>query len=250
MTPLQDLAIVAAGVLAGAMNTVVGSGTLVTFPVLLALGFPPVTANVSNAIGLVPGAATGALGYRRELAGQRARLLALGVAALLGGAGGAVLLLWLPSSAFNQAVPVLIGIAVLLVVLQPWLKRRFAQRQAAPDERGGVGLWLGVFAVAVYGGYFGAAQGVLFLSLMGIMINDSLQRLNAVKIVLALLAKVLASILFIAIADVAWFVVLLLTVGTLAGGWVGARVGRKLSPVVMRVVIVVIGIAAIVDLLL
>lgn len=239
---------VAAGLCAGAMNTVVGSGTLVTFPVLLALGFPPVTANISSAIGLVPGGAAGAWGYRRELSGQRSRLLLLGSAALLGGALGGVLLLTLPHSAFQRIVPVLIGVAVVLVLLQPWFAARFASRQVGPDARGGVWLWLGIFAVAVYGGYFGAAQGVIYLALMGIVVAEPLQRLNAVKNVLATVAKCVAGLIFICVAHVAWLVVLLLAAGTVVGGLLGARFGRTLRPAVLRGVTVVIGIAAIVKL--
>src|SRR4051812_15580005 len=162
----QIVAIAAAGMAAGAINTLVGSGTLITFPVLLALGYAPVTANVSNNVGLVPGSVSGALGMRPELAGQRERVLRLGSASTLGGILGAILLLVLPSSAFRAIVPVLIALALVLVVAQPWLARRLADRRERPAH-GGPLVWLGVLGAGVYGGYFGAAQGVLLLGLLG-----------------------------------------------------------------------------------
>lgn len=241
--------IVVAGVLAGMINTVVGSGTLITFPVLIGLGVPPVTANISNSIGLVPGGASGAWGYRQELTGQRRRVLLLGAAALIGGAGGAVLLLVLPASAFTTVAPFLIGISVVLVVIQPWLKRTLAARRE--DGAGhSIGLWFGCLVIAVYGGYFGAAQGVIFLALMGILLTESLQRINAVKNVLSVIVKAVAAVVFIIVGGADWWVVLYLAIGTVLGGLLGARIGRKLPPVVLRGVIVVIGVAAIVKLAL
>lgn len=242
---------VVAGVLAGMINAVVGSGTLITFPVLIGLGVPPVTANISNSIGLVPGGASGAWGYRKELEGQRSRVLRLGAAALIGGVGGAVLLLVLPASAFTKVAPILIGIAVLLVVVQPWLKRKLSERRGEEGSRSrDIGLWFGILVTAVYGGYFGAAQGVIFLALMGILLSEPLQRLNAVKNVLAFLVKAVAAIVFVIVGGADWWVVLWLAVGTVLGGLLGAKVGRKLPPIVLRGVIVVIGAAAIVKLAL
>lgn len=246
----QDVVIVIAGVFAGAINAAVGSGTLITFPVLIGLGVPPVTANISNSIGLVPGGVTGAWGYRNELRGQRKRLLLLGLAALMGGIGGAVLLLVLPASAFTKVAPALIGVSLVLVVIQPWLKRRLAARRSGDGQHGGPALWLGILVTAVYGGYFGAAQGVIFLALMGILLTEPLQRTNAVKNVLAVIVKGVAAVVFVIIGGADWPVVGLLALGTLAGGFLGARVARKLPPVVLRGVIVVIGVAAIVKLLL
>jgi uncharacterized membrane protein YfcA len=245
VTGLEAAGVVLAGVFAGAINVVVGSGTLVTFPALLAVGYPPVIANVSNSLGLVPGSLAGVIGYRQELADQRRRLWQLGSASLLGGITGAVLLLTLPPEAFKTIVPVLIAIALVLVVAQPWLARRLAHRQIEPHAHAGVGLWVGVFLTGVYGGYFGAAQGVLLLGLMGVLVNDHLQRINAVKNVLALLVNLVAGVVFIVIAHVAWLAVLLVAVGSLIGGWLGARVGRRLPPLVFRAVIVVVGITAI-----
>ena len=237
-----------AGVFAGGINTVVGSGTLVTFPVLLAVGYPPVVANVSNTVGLVPGSVSGAIGYREELAGQRQRVLRLGVASLLGGITGAVLLLTLPESAFEAIVPVLIAIALVLVVLQPRLSRMVAARRTAARPHGGPLLWTGIYGTGVYGGYFGAAQGIILLALMGIAIPDEdLQRLNALKNVLAAIVNGVAAVVFIAVAEVAWAPALILAVGAAVGGQIGAKVGRRLSPALLRGVIVVVGVAAIVQ---
>jgi uncharacterized membrane protein YfcA len=249
VTLLECLLVLAAGVFAGAINTVVGSGTLVTFPVLLAVGYGPVVANVSNTIGLVPGSVSGAIGYRRELTGQRRRVLALGSASLLGGICGAVLLLSLPGSAFEAIVPVLIALALVLVVAQPRLAVAVGSRRERVRPHGGPMLWGGVFGTGVYGGYFGAAQGVILLAICGIAIPEDLQRLNALKNVLAGIVNAVAAVVFVIFASVAWLPALLLAVGSAAGGQLGARIGRRLSPAVLRGVIVVVGVAAIVQLL-
>jgi uncharacterized protein len=243
--------IVVAGVWAGMVNTIVGSGTLVTFPVLLALGYPPLTANVSNGLGLVPGSLTGAIGYRRELRGLRGRVLRLGVASVLGGLTGAVLLLWLPPDAFESVVPVLVALAVVLVVIQPWVSRRMAARRpdGAPRTRVGPAVSAGVYGTGVYGGYFGAAQGVLLLATLGLLIDDDLQRHNAVKNVLATLANLVSGIVFALVAPVSWPVVACVAGGSIVGGVIGSLVGRRLPPVVLRGVIVVVGVAALVQLL-
>jgi len=234
-----------AGLAAGTINTVVGSGTLITFPTLLAFGVPPVTANVSNTIGLVPGVASGVFGYRRELVGQRSRALRLGSASLAGGLLGAVLLLVLPSSAFSAIVPALIVIGLLLVVFQPRISRWVdTHHDSARGRFGPWWVWPLVFGTGIYGGYFGAAQGVILMGILGIGIADGLQRLNALKNVLAGLVNGIAGLLFILVADVDWTVVLLIAVGSVIGGQVGATVGRRLSPFVLRIVIVVVGLVA------
>ncbi|MGW5050716.1 sulfite exporter TauE/SafE family protein [Actinokineospora sp. NPDC004072] len=248
MTVWEALGVIVAGVFAGGINTVVGSGTLVTFPVLLAVGYPPVVANVSNSLGLVPGSLTGAIGYRHELAGQRARLLRLGTASLVGGLVGAVSLLVLPPEAFEAIVPVLIVLALVLVVAQPWLARRLGERKSEVHVHGGIGLLFAVFATGIYGGYFGAAQGVLLLAIMGILMDESLQRINGIKNVLAAVVNLASGLVFVFVAEVAWEAVGLVAVGAIMGGLIGAKVGRKLSPTVLRGVIVVVGIAAIVQL--
>lgn len=250
MTLLHAAIIVVAGVWAGMVNTIVGSGTLVTFPVLLALGYPPLTANVSNGLGLVPGSLTGAIGYRRELAGLRGRVLRLAAPSVLGGLTGAALLLALPLAAFDAVVPVLVALAVVLVIVQPFLARRLAARRGGVARtRVGPGLVAGTFGTGVYGGYFGAAQGVLLLALLGIAVDDDLQRHNAVKNVLAMLVNLVSGIVFVFVAPVSWPVVGLVALGAVLGGLLGARIGRRLPPIVLRGVIVVVGVAALVQLL-
>jgi uncharacterized protein len=289
---LQALAIFAAGLAAGTINTVVGSGTLITFPTLLAFGYPPVLANVTNNVGLVPGVASGVHGYRAELVGQRRRVLRLGAASLCGGLVGAILLLVLPPAAFKEIVPVLIGIALVMVVFQPRLSKWVGARQRAQAARagdaesgaggaggapgaggpggaggpaavgvvapasqatavqtGGAVLWVLVFLSGIYGGYFGAAQGVLLLGLMGVAFTDSMQRINAVKNVLAGLVNGIAAVVFIIATHIDWGAAGLIAAGAILGGQIGARIGRKLPPWGLRVVIICVGIAALVKLL-
>ncbi len=242
-------AILLAGLAAGTINTVVGSGTLVTFPTLLAFGVPPVVANVSNTIGLAPGSVSGAIGYRRELRGQRSRLIRLGSASLIGGVIGALLLLVLPEEAFRAIVPVLIGLGVLLVAFQPgvraWVDRVGGGRTT--PENGSWWVWVLVLLTGVYGGYFGAAQGVLLVAILGIGLNETIQRNNATKNVLAGLVNGVAALLFIIIAEVDWAIAGLIAVGAVIGGQVGASVGRRLPPWLLRCVIVVVGCVALVS---
>ena len=200
----EVLAIALAGLAAGAVNAAVGSGTLITFPVLLAFGYAPVTANVSNTIGLVPGALSGAWGYRRELAGQRARAIRFGVASLLGGTTGAVLLLTLPSSAFKAIVPAFIAVALVLVILQPRINRLLTSGAVGSWHERGVLPPLAVYATGIYGGYFGAAQGIMLLAFLGVALPQSLQRTNALKNVLVGLVNGVAGLLFVFAAHVAW----------------------------------------------
>ena len=249
----EVVAILLAGIAAGTINTVVGSGTLITFPTLLAFGIPPVTANVSNTIGLVPGSVSGAIGYRRELAGQRARVLRLSVASLIGGTAGAVLLLVLPADAFTAIVPALVVLGLVLVVLQPrisaWVSRRHEAAGGTPYH-GTWWVWPGVLVTGVYGGYFGAAQGVLLMAVLGTGVDDTLQRLNGVKNVLAAVVNAIAGLIFAVVADVDWWVVLIIGIGSVIGGQIGATVGRKLPPVGLRIAIVVVGTVALLVFLL
>jgi uncharacterized protein len=247
--PLEAIAIFAAGMAAGTINTVVGSGTLITFPVLLAFGYPPVVANVSNTVGLVPGSASGAWGYRRELSGQRSRVVPLACASLVGGVIGAVLLLSLPASAFEAIVPVFIAIALLLIVFQQQLSARLATHRPRGREHAGPIATLAIGCGGIYGGYFGAAQGIMVLAILGLALDDDLQRLNAVKVVLTGLVNTVSGIVFIFAAHVAWAPAGLIAGGSVLGGVIGARYGRRLSPTVLRGVIVVVGIVAIVHLL-
>jgi uncharacterized protein len=247
MSLLEAVVVALAGLAAGTINTVVGSGSLVTFPTLLAVGLPPVVANVSNTVGLVPGGVSGAWGYRRELAGQRSRLLRLGVCSLLGAVAGAVLLLVLPQSAFEAIVPVLILLACVLVVIQPWLVRWLGDRPR--HDHGGPFVWVFIALIGAYGGYFGAGQGVLLIAVLGLGLNETLQRVNAAKNVLAGIANLAAGVVFVVVADVDWAAAGLIALGAAAGGIVGARVARRLPSVALRAVVVAIGLVAIVTLL-
>lgn len=253
MSALEVVAIILAGLAAGTINTIVGSGTLVTFPTLLLFGYAPVSANVSNSLGLVPGGLTGTWGYRQELRSLGPMLRRLGPASLVGSVIGALLLLVLPPAAFETIVPVLILIALLLVVFGPRLQKWAASQHADRITPGRwVALIVGILLAGVYGGYFGAAQGVLLLGIMSILLPLGLQQINGIKNVLATIANLVAAIVFLVVAPelVDWMVVLLISIGSLVGGVVGAKVGRRLPPVVLRGVIVVIGTIAIVNLLL
>jgi uncharacterized membrane protein YfcA len=244
----EALAIFAAAVAAGGINAVVGSGSLITFPTLLAFGFPAVIANVSNNVGLVSGNVSGAFGYRRELAGQRGRLVRLGVLAAAGSLAGAILLLSLPASAFTLIVPVLILISCVLVIIQPrlnaWMAARRARRQPGRQAERSPVLAAGVLVSGAYGGYFGAAQGVLVIGLLGSFLDDDLQRVNAAKNVLVTVVNGTAAVVFILFAQVNWIVVLLIASGSTAGGLLGARVGRRLPPLALRILVATIGVIA------
>jgi uncharacterized membrane protein YfcA len=249
MSVAEIAAIAAAGLAAGAINTLVGSGTLITFPVLLAFGYAPVTANVSNTIGLVPGSASGAIGYRRELAGQRGRIVRLGTMSLAGGITGAVLLLVLPASAFKAIVPVFIGVALVLTVLQPRLARWLAKHEIDLERRGAVAVPLAVYVTGVYGGYFGAAQGILLLAILAVALAQDLHRTNAVKNVLAGLVNGVAGLYFALVAHVDWGPVAIIAGTSILGAQLGARYGRRLHPDALRAIIVLVGVFAIVRLI-
>jgi uncharacterized membrane protein YfcA len=236
-----------AGVGAGAINAVVGSGTLITFPTLVALGYPPVTATMSNAVGLVAGGISGTWGYRRELKGQWDRLKWQVPASLLGAMVGAWLLLHLPEKVFITVVPVLLIGALLLVVfgprIQAWAKGRSAN-EGEPISTGRlVMVVLGTFAVGVYGGYFTAAQGILLIGVMGALLPESMQRMNAAKNLLSLLVNLVAAAAYTLVAfdRISWEAAGLIAIGSLLGGFLGAHYGRRLSPNALRVVIVVVG---------
>ncbi|WP_343955384.1 sulfite exporter TauE/SafE family protein [Nonomuraea longicatena] len=248
MTPWEALMVGLAGIAAGAINAVVGSGSLITFPALVAVGIDPVVANVSNNIGLVPGSAAGAYGYRAELSGQRARLAKLAVASLLGSVAGGLLLLELDPGVFKVVVPVLIALACVLVVAQPKLNAWMAARRENPHPDGGLVLWLGVLGAGVYGGYFGAAQGVLLIGLLGSFLAEDLQRVNAAKNVLSLVVNAAAAVLFILLAEIDWQAVALVAAGATAGGFAGARIGRRIPAPLLRGIIVTVGVIAIVKL--
>lgn len=268
----EIIAILLAGVGAGAINAAVGSGTLITFPALVAFGVPPVTATMSNAIGLIPGGIASSFGYREEIRGQGKRLLKLVPASLIGSLVGAFLLLTLPDDTFESVVPVLIVVALLLVVFQPMVQRflrrkktaevaetaeaaETAETAAVVPASAGMGLlspgrWmlvtLIVFLTAIYGGYFAAAQGIILVGLLGLVLPDSLQRINGAKNVLVLVVNITSATVYTIVGfdRIHWLAVLLIAIGSLFGGYFGARVARKLSPVLLRVIIVVLGLVA------
>jgi uncharacterized membrane protein YfcA len=239
-----------AGVGAGAINAIVGSGTLITFPTLVALGYPPVTSTMSNAVGLVAGGISGTWGYRHELRGQWDRLRWQIPASFVGAILGAWLLLHLPEKVFTAVVPVLLIGALILVVLGPRIQS-YARRRA--DDAGRsvedvspgrmAALVAGTFAVGIYGGYFTAAQGILLIGVMGALLPESMQRMNGAKNLLSLVVNVVAAVAYTLVAfdRISWEAAGLIAVGSLIGGWLGARYGRKLSPNALRIVIVVVG---------
>ncbi len=239
-----------AGFGAGAINALVGSGTLITFPTLVALGYPPVTATMSNAVGLVAGSVSGTWGYRAELSGQWDRLRWQLPASLAGAVVGAFLLLHLPEKVFIRIVPVLLVLALMLVVagprIQSWARRRAADAGRSPEHvtpaRMAV-LVIGTFAVGVYGGYFTAAQGILLVGVMGALLPESVQRMNAAKNLMTLVVNVVAAVSYTLVAfdRISWPAAGVIAVGSLVGGWLGARYGRRLSPNALRATIVVVG---------
>ncbi|HEX3829008.1 MAG TPA: sulfite exporter TauE/SafE family protein [Sporichthyaceae bacterium] len=246
MTPWHAGAVLAAGIAAGAINAVVGSGTLITFPTLLALGYPAVLANVSNTVGLVPGSAAAVWAYRRELSGQGSLLAKLCPASTIGAIVGGVLLLRLPAGAFRAVVPALIAVACVLVVIQPRLTAALTRRPAKVRGQA-VALMVAVALTGVYGGYFGAAQGVLLIGLLATLsVEPDMQRTIAAKNVLALTANLVAGLLFLTVHHVDWAVAGLIAGGSTLGGLVGGRLGRRLPPSALRAVIVVIGAVAVI----
>jgi uncharacterized protein len=245
----EIVALALAGLGAGTINTVVGSGTLITFPVLLAFGYAPVSANVSNTVGLVPGSVSGAWGYRRELAGQRSRAIRLGAMSVCGGITGAALLLVLPAAAFTAIVPVFIALALALTLLQPRLNRWLAQRRIDLERSGVLLVPLVIYSIGVYGGYFGAAQGILLLAILGVALSQDLHRTNALKNVLAGLTNGVAGLYFIVATHIDWGPAAIIAGSSIVGAQLGARYGRRLSPTALRAVIVVVGVSAIVRLL-
>jgi uncharacterized membrane protein YfcA len=255
---VEAIAILAAGFWAGMINVVVGSGTLVTFPTLLLFGYPPLVANVSNNIGLVGGGITGTFGYRRELAGRGRELRRLLPASVLGGITGALLLLVLPDDAFRMIVPALITLGLIMVVWGPALQRRASRgRDTGTDATHGrlatltrprlAAVVAGVYLLGIYGGYFGAAQGVLIVGLMSALTAEGIQSITGLKNLLTTAVNGIAAVTFLLISpeSVDWTVVALIAAGATLGGVVGARFGRRLPPLLMRALIVVVGVAAI-----
>lgn len=248
------IVVVLAGLAAGAVNAVVGSGTLITFPTLVAMGFPPVASTMSNAVGLVTGSISGTWGYRRELHGQWNRLRWQLPASAVGAILGAWLLLHLPERVFAEVVPVLLVIALVLVIVGPriqkWARER-AERAGRSVDHVSPGrmavLVASTFAVGVYGGYFTAAQGILLVAAIGALLPESVQRMNAAKNLLALVVNIVAALAYTVVAPdrISWSVAGLIAIGSLIGGWLGAHYGRRLSPNALRAAIVVVGLVGV-----
>jgi uncharacterized membrane protein YfcA len=239
-----DVLVGAAGFVAGAVNAVAGGGTLVSFPALLAVGNSALTANITNSVGLLAGYLGGSVAYRPELAGQRHRIVRLGIAAAVGGVTGAFLLLATPGDAFRQVVPYLVLLACLLVAVQPrlaaWVARRRGDRRVGVDDVP-AGAVVAVLLGAVYGSYFGGGLGVVLLAAFGILLDDGLQRLNALKGVLSLVITGAGVVVFLASGEVAWVDAAILAVTSYAGATVGVRIARRLSAAALRAAIIVIG---------
>jgi len=239
VTAADFAALAGAGALAGMISVVAGLASLVSYPVLLALGLPPLSANVTNTVALAFTGAGAAAGSRPELAGQGNRVRRLGLVTALGGASGAALLLLTPPGAFENVAPALIGGSALMLLIQPLIRRRAGQASA----EGSWPLQVAMFGVAVYIGYFGAAGGILMLAVLAAMLAEPLARVNAVKNVVAGLANAVASLGYAAFGPVRWAFVVPLAAGFLAGGWAGPAVVRKLPGPVLRTMIGVAGLA-------
>ena len=242
LTFWEAVLVVLAGTGAGGVNAVIGSGSLITFPTLLAVGYQPVVANVSNNVGLVPGSLAGVYGFRRELVGQGRRARTMAVASGLGGLTGAILLLTLPSDVFDAVVPVLVLLACGLMLAQPRLSAWVAGRRPEGARDVGPAVLAIAYVAGIYGGYFGAAQGVILLAVLAVFVPDELKRSNALKNVLAGTVNAVAAVVFILFADVAWEAVALIAVGATVGGTLGAGVGRRIPPILLRMLVVLLGI--------
>jgi uncharacterized membrane protein YfcA len=234
----EVLVLLAAGTLGGIFSTVVSIASLVTYPALLALGVPPLSANMTNTVSLVLTGAGSVASSRPELAGQGRRVLRLGIITALGGAAGATVLLLTPASTFTKVVPVLIGGASLVLLVQPRIKR------LSPSADGGNRLvqCVALFAVAMYVGYFGAAAGILLLVVLSMMIDESLVKVNAVKNAVSGMANATAAVCFAVFGDVRWTLVAPLAAGFLLGGWIGPKIARKVPAGPFRVIVGVCGI--------
>jgi uncharacterized membrane protein YfcA len=244
MTPGQYAIAGLAALAAGLVNALAGGGTLLSFPVLLALGVPPVTANVTNTVALVPGYLGGTYAQRGDLLGQGRRMRVLLPAAALGGILGAILLLITPESAFKVLVPFLIMGAVVILALGDQVKRRVATRisQLSGGQERLVGPAVGVFLAAIYGGYFGGGLGIIVLAVLGMVLVDTLTRINALKQCTSLAVNGFAAVIFLFSGHVLWMTAGVMLVCALLGGYLGGRVASRVSAKVLQRVVLVIGV--------
>ncbi|WP_423462644.1 sulfite exporter TauE/SafE family protein [Promicromonospora sp. MS192] len=253
MSGWEHLAVLGAGLGAGVLTSTVGVASLLSFPVLLAVGLPPVVANASNTVGLVPGALSGAFGYRQELREHPRVTVVVLVTCAVGSVAGAVLLLALPPGVFEAVVPWLILLSCLLVGAQPWISRWLRSTRNEPARlRHDMSPATMVFSVltGTYGGYFGAGAGVMMAAVLGLGTDLPVRIVNALKTLAVLAANVVATVIFVAVADLDWVAIGLLAAGSLVGGYVGARLGRRMPPAVFRALVVVAGVTTAVVMLL
>jgi uncharacterized membrane protein YfcA len=250
LEPAQIALLAGAALVAGAVNAVAGGGSLLSFPALLAVGYPPLTANVTNTVALTPGYFGGTMGYRRELGGQRGRARALGAISAVGAVLGAWLLLISSAELFDRVVPFLIFLACGLLAAQPRLARLVRERRQDGGDAaaGGAGshtvpLFGAQFVAAIYGAYFGAGVGIMMLAILGIFLADSLQRLNALKGLLSLLVNLIAAISFVLFAEVSWVAVAVMAVASLLGGQLGVVLARRLDDRALRWLVIAFGVA-------
>jgi hypothetical protein len=248
LTPSHIVFLLLGGLGAGIFNGVAGGGSLISFPLLLALGYPALTANITNTVGIWPGYAGGAAGFRHEIGGQSERLVRLSPVAVIGGIAGAILLLTTSSAAFRSLVPWLVLGASLLFAVQPLLMRALGGPHAPPRTRPLL-LAGGTFVASVYGGYFGAGLGVMLLAILGLALPDSILRTSGLRTALSILVNGVAAAVFLIHGGLAWRAVGLLAIGSLFGGWIGARVALAIPAVALRVVVIAVGLATVVKLL-
>lgn len=238
--------LVAGAALAGAVNAVAGGGSLISFPTLLAVGYPALTANITNTVALSPGYVGGTIGYRHELAGQRGRVTALSATSIVGALTGSFLLLVSSPELFERIVPWLILLACALLAVQDRLGRFVRNRAGAVERDAGWTHWAPLlviqFVAAIYGAYFGAGLGIMMLAILGIFLSDTLQRLNALKGVMSLVINVVGAVYFALFADVVWFAVAVMAVASLLGGRIGVGMARRLDDRALRWLVVVFGV--------
>jgi uncharacterized membrane protein YfcA len=247
VTGLEQLAVLGAGFGAGILTSTMGVASLLSFPVLVAVGLPPVVANASNTVGMTPAGMSGSFGYRAELRAHPRVTLTVALTCGLGAVGGALLLLALPSEFFETAVPWLILFTCLLVGAQPKISEFLCRRhQGSTASRIEMSPPTTFFATltGVYGGYFGAGSGVMMMAVLGLGLDLDLRIVNALKTLAVLAANAVASVIFLALADLDWAAVLILASGSLVGGYVGAHIGRRLPHGMLRAGVVVAGVTA------
>ncbi|MEA2347362.1 MAG: uncharacterized protein QOG62_1149 [Thermoleophilaceae bacterium] len=239
MTLVQALAVAAAGLIAGASNSIAGGGSLITFPTLVALGVPPLAANVTNTLGLIPGAVGGAVAYAGHLEGQRARVVRLLVPTLLGAVAGTALLLTTPEDTFEVLVPPLVAGACLLLLFQ----KRLSQALPHAGDEHSASLYVGVAFCGAYAAYFGSAVSILLLAVLVLFVPDDIQRLNGVKLVLAGCANLLAAIVYVFLAPIVWSFAAVLLVSSLIGGRIGGHLAQRVPGDALRIGIGCAGLA-------